>query len=104
MRMYAEYWNENRIEKYVFDAAFYRICQSSIARLNVSRAPAEHDPAGWSTQHAYFSRDNRRAVERGRRIIALSSLIESQNPSGSATRPREVPSNAPCGHFPQGTW
>lgn len=91
-----------RIKKYVFDAAFY-IYQSSIAKLNVSRIPAEHDPVGWSTQHAYFSRDNRRALERGRRIIALSSLIESQNPSGSATRPREVPSNAPCGHFPQGT-
>lgn len=92
-----------RIKKYVFGAAFY-VCQSSIAKLNVSRVPTEHDPVGWSTQHAYFSRDNRGAVETvGRRIIALSSLIESQNPSGSATRPREVPSNAPCGHFPQGT-
>lgn len=86
-------WNieTTGIKKYVFGAAFY-VCQSSIAKLNVSRVPAEHDPAGMeSTQHAYFSRDNRRAAERGEttHIIALSSLIESRNPSGfcdAATR------------------
>lgn len=55
-------------KKYVSGVGGFYVCQSGIAKLNVSRAaPAEHDPAGSSTQHAYFSRDNRRrAAERGR--------------------------------------
>lgn len=68
---------------------FTRVCQSSIAKLNVSRVPAEHDPVGRSTQHAYFSRDNRRAGGKGAThycIVQFDRIPKSFRFCDAATR------------------